>query len=268
MPQSVFVWAESEDKSAAETGLAAVEDQTVVTSGDKITIPEAFPFIAGILAGTENSSYVWTDGRLASPGIGGKGINNLRIHKAYSSASLKKPGNVYDWFDMPVRVGEGDDGLAGDTVTAYSLEADESGVAHSNSISLFMTNTRLPYQRHNITHIAKFVTGAISSGLTWEAKTLTLDDDLPVGQYRLWGADLCSATAIAARFINPNWGFRPGFIPRRTQAEEPHPFNRCIHPGGLAFNYKGGALALKLEWMAETTDTPLSGALFLEYLGQ
>jgi len=269
MPQTVFVWAEDEDKSGVETGLAALaSDQTANTSGDKITIPDAYPYIAAILAGTEFSTYIWIDGRLAAPNIGGPGVNSLRLHKAYSAAATKKPGNVYDFFDMPLAVGTGENNIAGDTLTAYSLETDEAGVAHMNSISLFVTNTRLPAQPHKLTHVVKFTTAAIATGLTWEAKSLVLDDDLPVGAYKLWGADLCSATAIAARFIVPKVGFRPAFIPRRTQAEEPHPFNQCIHPGGVPFAYEGGALTLKLEFCAETTDTPLSGALFLEYLGK
>ena len=271
MPQTVLVWAEDEDRSGVETGLAAITDDTINTSGDKITIPDGLPYIAGILVGTEGATYIITDARLASPNIGGTGVNNLRLHKAYGSATTKKPGNVYDFFGAPLKVGSAPNFLGGDTVTAYSLEADEAGVAHMNSISLFVTDTKLPYYNHPnpaVTHVVKFTTAAIAAALTWEAKALVLDDDLPVGDYRLWGADLCSATAIAARFIgNKTWGCRPGFIPRRTQAEEPHPFNQWIHPGGLPFTYRGGALGLKLEFCAEATDTPLSGALFLQKTG-
>jgi len=237
------------------------------TSGDKVTIPDLYPYLALVQVGTEFSTYIIIDARLASPGIGGKGVNNLRLHKAFA-AKDKSPGMCYDFLNNPLLVGEGKNGLAGDTVTAYSLETDEAGVPHMNHIAMIVSNTKLPNQPHNITHIAKFTTTAIATGLTWEAKTITLDDDLPVGSYRLWGADLCSASAIAARFINDKWGFRPAFIPRRIQTETPNPLNECIHPGGLPFEYRGGALTIKLEFIAETTDTPLSGALFLEYLGQ
>jgi len=269
MPQTVVVWMETEDKSGAETGLAALaSDQTVNTSGDKITIPDAYPYIAAALVGTANATYPIIDARLAAPNIGGPGVNNLRLHKAYAAASTKRPGAVYDFFDAPLAVGTGENNIAGDTLTAYSLETDEAGVGHYNSISLFVTNTRLPPMPHKLTHVVKFTTAAITTAATWEAKSLVLDDDIPVGAYKLWGADLCSATAVAARLIVPKVGFRPAFIPRRSQVEEPHPFNQCIHPGGVPFAYEGGALTLKLEFCAETTDTPLSGALFLEYLGK
>lgn len=276
MPQTVFVWAEDEDRSGAETGLAALADDQAVTSGDTITIPEIYPFIAGYLAGTEFPDYPIIDARLAAPAIGGHGVNNLRIHKAYAGAEglldtakigSKNPGNVYDFFDNPIKPGRTEAGLAGETVTAYSVETDETGVAHFNSISLFVTNTRLPYQPHRITHIAKFTMAAIATALTWEAKALVLDDTLPTGRYTIWGADIVSATAIGARLISTNLNWRPGFIPRRNQVEAMHPLNLCLHPGGIPFRYMGGSPTVKVEYCAETTDTALSGALFLEYHG-
>ena len=269
MPQTVFVWAESEDKSGVETGLAALADDQAVTSGDTIQIPDTYPFVAGALVGTESATYVITDARLAAPGIGGPGVNNLRLHKAYAATGSKK-GVLYDWFDNPVRLGEGPNGLAGDTLTAYSLEADQAGVAHKNSISLFVTDTRLPLVPHQLSHPdVKFTTGAIAAAFTWEKKALVLDDDIPTGRYLLWEAELCSATSIAARFIVPGVPFRPAIIPTRTQAESaPKQPNKCIHPGGIPFVYKGGTLNVKLEYCAETTDTALSGRLGLQYLGK
>jgi hypothetical protein len=280
MPQTVFVWAEDEDKSGAETGLAALTDDLAVTSGDTIQIPEQYQYIAGVLVGTEFPDYVITDARLSAPGIGGPGVNNMRLHKAYAGSeklvdttfvgTRDIEGVIYDYFDNPVKVGEGPNGIGGDTITAYSLEADEAGVAHMNSISLFVTNTRLPIVPHTLTHPdVKFTTAAIAAGLTWEKKTLVLDDDIPTGRYLIWEAELCSATAIAARLVVPGLGYRPAFIPTRTQAEAaPKQPNRCLHPGGIPIEYKGGSLTCKVEFCAETTDTPLSGRLGMQYLGK
>ncbi len=278
MPQTCFAWAEDEDRSAVETGLAAVLNEDVaVSSGDLIEIPDNFPFVAGMWAGTEFPDWPLVDARLASPGIGGPGINNLRLHKSWagkdseldtSNIGSRNPGCMYDFFDNPIRLGEGPNGIAGDTLTAYSLENDETGVAHFNSVVLFVTDTRLPVVPHNITHLPKFTMAAIGVSVTWEKKAIVLDDDIPVGRYLLWGVDVCSASAIAARMIIPGVPFRPAFVPRRTQSEAPHPLNKSIHPGGIPFNYKGGTLAMKVEYCAETTDTALSGALQLEYLGK
>jgi hypothetical protein len=279
MPQTCFAWCEDEDRSAAETGLAAVlAEDLAVSSGDLIEIPDNYFFVAGIQAGSEFPDYPLIDARLASPGIGGPGINNLRLHRSWagkdneldtSNIGSRNPEAMYNYFKEPIRVGEGPNGIAGDTLTAYSLETDESGVAHFNSIVLFVTDTKLPNMPHKITHTVKATVGAIGASVTWEKKTLTLDDDIPVGRYLLWGADLVSASAIAARFQIPGIAdFRPAIVPRRTQQEPLHPLNKCIHPGGIPFNYKGGTMGLKLEYCAEATDTALSLHLELEYLGK
>lgn len=278
MPQTVFVWAEDEDRSAAETGLAAVlnEDQAVV-SGDTIQIPDIYPYVAGILVGTEFPDFFMVAARLASTGIGGPGVNNLRLHKAYNgddgeldaaAIGVRNEACIYNWFDNPLKLGEGPNGIAGDTLTAYSLETDEAGVAHFNSISLFVSDTRLPYMPHNITHTPTFTMAAITAAVTWEKKNIVLDDDIPPGRYLLWGVDICSATAIAARVVVPGVPFRPAFIPRRVEREGFTQPNHCLHPGGIPIVYKGGTLNSKIEYCAEATDTALSGNLYLEYQGK
>lgn len=279
IPQTCYAWVEDEDRSGAEKGLLAalVEDSTYFV-GDKIQIPEVFPFVAAVWAGTEFPDYPLIDARLASPGIGGKGVNNLRIHKSWagkdneldtSNIGSRNPDAMYDYFNNPILLGEGPNGIGGDILTAYSLETDEAGVAHFNNIVLFVTNTKLPYVEHTLTHPqVKGTLGAIATAATWEKKTITLDDDLPVGRYILWGCDLVSASAIAARLVVPGVDFRPAFVPRRTQSEAMHPLNRCIHPGGIPIAYKGGVLNLKVEYCAETTDTALSFAMDLEYVGK
>jgi hypothetical protein len=278
MPQTCFAWAEDEDRSAAETGLAAaLGETTATTSGDTITIPDIYPFVAGVLVGTEFPDYFIVDARLASPGIGGPGVNNWRFHKAYrgdngeldtAAIGVRDEGCMYNFMDNPIRVGEGPNGIAGDTLTAYSLETDETGVAHFNSIVLFVTDTKLPLMPHNLTHIVKFTTGAVTTAVTWANLALTLDDDIPPGRYTLWGADVTSATAIAARLQIPGVPFRPAFVPKRVENENFSQPNRCLHPGGIPIVYKGGTLNVRLDLLAETTDTPLSGALYLEYTGK
>jgi hypothetical protein len=274
IPQTVFVWAEDEDRSGTETGLAALTDEQTTVSGDTIDIPPIYPGIAGIYAGTEFAEYPLIDARLAAPGIAGPGVNSLKIHTGYAqndgdagSATIqgqRKPGSMLNHFDNPLMLGPDNRGIAGMTLTGYSLETDEAGVAHMNSISLFVSNTALPYVPHRVTHVATFTMGAIAAGLTWESKSLTLDYDLPVGSYRVHEVDIVSATAIAARLVTPELNWRAAFVPRRSGGEEIHLLNKCIHPGGIPFTYRGGTLPLKVEYCAETTDTALSGTLWLE----
>jgi len=282
-PQTVFVWGEDEDRSEAELGLIPILlEDSAVTAGDTITIPSTFPFIAGIHAGTDGGTIdgtehaqhpytgYWIDGRLAAPGIGGPGVNNLRIHRGTTGRNKFNDACIYDWFDNPIKVGEGPNGIAGDTLTAYADTADWAGNAIVAFIALYVTDTRLPVMPHTITHVAKWTpTTALAAALTWEKEMITLDDDIPTGRYLIWEAGLTSCTAIAARLIVPGVPFRPAFRPRRfAHGPAPHQPNDCIHPGGIPFNYKGGTLNVRVEWCAEAAETALSGYFGLEYLGK
>lgn len=282
--QTVFVWGEDEDRSGAETGLLPILlEDSAPTAGDTITLPMTMPYVAGILAGTDGGSVdgttalttyrgytgFWIDGRLASPGIGGPGVNNLRIHRGTTGRYEHNKDCLYDWFDDPVLLGEGPNGIAGDTVTAYADTADWAGNAIAAWICLFVTDTKLPTLPHQITHVCKYTTGAIAAALTWEKEQITLDDDIPTGRYIIWEASLTTCTGIAARLIIPGVPFRPAFIPRRfahaAQWQRP---NECLHPGGIPFEYKGGTPNVRVEICCEAAETPLSGYFGLQYLGK
>jgi hypothetical protein len=256
--QTVYVWAEDEDRSGAETGLTALADQTAVIQGDTVLMPSQYPYMTAWYAGTEFASYPLIDARLNAPNINGKGLNDLRIHRGYDVSFI--PGAVVDAQRYPHM------GAPGEPVGAYSLETDEAGVSHFNHVAVIVSDGPLPFSDKPMTHIASCTVSAVTAN-TWTTQTPVLDDTLPAGRYILWGADVVSATCFGARFIIPNYPDRPAIIPRRKVNDEMHKFNRCINPDGYIFDHKGSSLVLQLELACYTTDTPLAIKLFLQKIG-
>jgi hypothetical protein len=256
--QTCYAWSEDEDRSGAETGLAAVADQTAIIVGDTVLMPTNYPLIAATYSRTEFAAYPLVDSRFNAPNINGAGHNNLRIHRG--DDVVTKPGTVVDMFRYPKL------GSAADPIAAYSLDTDEAGVAHFNSMVMIVSDGPLPYSHKPITHQVSCTVGALTAN-TWTTATPTLDDTLPSGKYRMWGSDMVCVDAVAARWIIPNYDERPAFIPKRLQADEGHPFNRCINPDGYIFNHWGSTLVLQLEALATSAATPSSVTLYLERIG-
>lgn len=60
-------------------------------------------------------------------------------------------------------------------------------------------------------------TAANTTGnLVWTASTITFDQTLPVGKYRVVGMDVVGTNLIAARILFPNGGMRPGVLARQA----------------------------------------------------
>jgi len=258
---TVMVWAESEDRSGSETGLAGISDQLFVVSGDTIEMPARYPYISMIYCTTESATYHWIRGRLTAPSITQR---PFLLTAGYANGATLNPENVYDWRHSPVAPGHPHYIEPGDKITAYSYEEDEAGVAHTNAICVVVADGIIPIglpPKPPILH--QCTTGAVSSNLTWETLSLTEAYALQPGTYRMWGADVVSATAIAARFIFPGNDRvgRPCVIPRRNESNPIHPFN-FMWGSGIEFKMPGGLP--KLEIICESAETPDWVTLFLE----
>lgn len=265
MVQTVMSWAEDEDRGATGgTGLASIADLQFISGTDKHLQPVDLPHFLFIYCATEKAAYVWVDGWFVSPNINGVGVNNLRLHQGFTITRADTEGVVYDFAENPFP------GVPGQEITAWTEEADEAGQAHFNNMNIILGDRRHPYRpKPPITHIASGTVPAVTA-MTWTSGTITLDDSLPSGLYRFHGADIASATIFAARFTGLMGATRPpAIIPRRLAADPIHPFNYNIG-GGIPYmmDYRrGGALPVKTEILAETTDTPLNVTLFLQKVG-
>jgi hypothetical protein len=259
--QTCLVWSEDEDRSGAETGLAAIatEDQTYIT-GDKIRFMEALPFVNLICAGTEFAAYPLIEARLNAPNINGSGVSNLRINRGV--AGVFDPTTVGNYSAFPLNWGH----LGGNMITAYSYEDDEAGVAHFNHIILVVSNGAIPITPKPITHMPKCTLAATGAAVTWKSNTPTLADELPAGRYRLWGADFVSATALACRFKLPGYDYRPAVLGRRNEQDGVHPFNTSFSNSGYLIDYQGGTLNFQAEYVCYANETPNALRLYLEKL--
>lgn len=245
MPQSVVAWLEDEDRSGAETGLAAITDSTIFTTGDSLRLSSKMPKIAMLYAWTEFAAYEVAAMRLAAPSLG---QNPIRFNRGFALEYIGTKGIVYDFRHSPL-----DRITPGDLITAYGYEDDEAGVAHYLGIAAIVCNAPIPKgPAPKITHIHR-CTGGAATAATWSALTLTETDTLPAGKYKMFGARVEAATALAARFIfNEYTESRPAVIPVRSSDNELHPFSEYWGKG-IEFTMPNGLP--QLEILDTTTST-------------
>jgi len=256
MPQTCHAWLEDEDRSGAETYLAAVADPLITTSGDNLRLRSDMPLIALAYVWTEFTAYPPALMRISGPTIAG---NPLRFTKGVALNYLS-PGQIYDFRDNPLNVLR-----AGDDVTAYGYENDEAGVAHYLGVVLIVSDGSIPkVQSMPLTHIHRCTVSAITTAGAWNNRALTQIDTLPAGKYMMLGARVESATAVAARFVFKGLEARPAVIPVSRAVDEVHPFSQFwgkpipfVMPDGLP----------SLDILACATETPGDVELYLSKVG-
>lgn len=216
MPQTAHVWLEDEDRSGAATGLAAIADDLIITSGDNLRLRKDVPLIALMYGWTEFTTYAFNQAKISSPTIAG---NPLRITKGVSLNYAS--GLVYDFRDHPIGIIR-----PGDNVTAEGYEADEAGVAHYTGVVIIVSNAPIPkISPMPITHIHRCTATATGAG-AWTQLSLTEQDALPSGIYNMLGARVEHASAVAARFVFKGVELRPAVIPVSRVQDSVHPFSQ------------------------------------------
>lgn len=272
-----IVWAEDEDRSAVETGIVAIADslEGITTSGDTITIPRDMPYIAMAYVTTEDDAYPMEWVRLTGKNIGGPGLDTWRLERQFigGEASGIVGGAVnltglYDFRRYPRPSMPG--GLADEVITCYGWGDDEAGETHLLSCVLVLTNRPLPVVRPSDVRIDYIVTCTLAgtgAGSVWKADAPAFDDNIPAGNYRIMGGEVCSATLIASRLrVTGQHGYRaPAIIPKQNEQDAIHPHNYMIYPGGIPWSYGGNQINnLFFEYMALASETPTYGKLFLQ----
>ena len=221
MGQTCVAWLEDEDRSGAAVGLAAVSDpDMIITSGDNLRIRKDVPLVAMMYAVTEFAAYAVNNIRISSPSIAS---NPIRITKGVA-LNYTSPELIYDFREAPIHIAK-----VGDNVTAYGYEEDEAGISHYLGCVLILSDGWITKERPPgspaITHIHRCTVGAATEA-AWSALALTQTDDLPAGEYDMWGARVESATAVAARFIFKGMDLRPAVIPVTRSQDPVHPFSQ------------------------------------------
>ena len=78
MPQTVVAWLESEDRSGAETLIAAIADNLHVTDGDNLRFRNDLRQIALAYVWSDDATYQPVDMKLSSPRISGNPLRVIR----------------------------------------------------------------------------------------------------------------------------------------------------------------------------------------------
>lgn len=215
MPQTVHAWLESEDRSGAAKGLAAIADTLIVTSADYLRLRGDMPLIALAYLWSNSATYIPVIATLTAPTI----ASNPLIFKKGIGLSMK-PNLIYDFRDNPLAVLR-----PGDNNSVSGYEDDEAGVAHYLGLALVVSDGSIPkVSPMPVTHIEQ-ATATATSAAAWTTLALTLTNDLPSGVYRMLGARVEHAGAFAARFIFKGMESRPAVIPVQAAEVAVHPFS-------------------------------------------
>lgn len=217
MPQTVHAWLEDEDRSGAATGLAAIADDLINTSGDNLRLRADLRKIAMMYFWTEFAAYPPVLVTIEAASIR---QNPIRLTKGVALNYISE-GQIYDLRNTPLPLIR-----AGDDVKATGYEADEAGVAHYTGVALIVSNAPIPIVAPvPMNHIHRCTVGAATAG-AWSKLSLTEQDPLPPGDYYMMGARVESATAFAARFMFKGLEVRPAVIPCTRSQDLVHPFSR------------------------------------------
>jgi len=216
LPQTCHAWLEDQDRSGAATGLAAITDDLIVTSGDNLRLRHDMRLLALIYGWTEFAAYAFNQAKISCPTIAS---NPLRITKGVALNYLNE-GQIYDFRDNPLDIIR-----AGDNLTAEGYEEDEAGVAHYTGVVIVVCDGSIPkVSPLPVTHIHRCTATASAAG-AWTKLDLTEQEGLPAGQYHMLGARVEHASLVAARFVFKGIEARPAVIPVTRAIDCPHSFS-------------------------------------------
>jgi len=196
MPFTLVGWNESQDTGGALTDVAFIPDQHVSYEGDKLHCP-ALNQILGLTA----LGATITQARLISPSL--KLPAYIDIAPLHVAAEPVSPAYILDNFESPIplvvtenvgaQVAEGATGAEYETVLAWLGDGP-------------VTPAKLPFRTVRATGSTTL------SAYAWTPVTITLSQDLAPGNYNILGLKAISTGAIAARFVIPNYQWRPGVL--------------------------------------------------------
>lgn len=183
--------------TTALTALSAVSDQSVRVSGNDIYVPTGWTKYIGSYAigtGITKAQIVTPTLRQVVP------IDVAEVDaNATPEASKKQIQRILNPIDL----------AANETLDAY---ADNSNVgAQQETVFSFLADNAITPVTGKIFTIRFTLTGATGAN-NWTNQTITLSNQLPVGQYQCVGARFVGNNLLAARFVPIGAANRPGCI--------------------------------------------------------
>ena len=215
-------FAENIDSANAFANIAAVADDRLFTQGDDMRVPELNRLIA---AAGGADAVVQPRMRLSSPTLDEMTRYEISPLNSQDAAGVEpdSPQKVDDMRINPLLLGV-------DEILQCELLNNPAAVQDQWAVLWFADGSPTPEtQGRQFTVRATGTTTLVD--ITWTSVTVTLDDNLPPGNYNVVGLRPESLGCVAARYIFRTGAFfRPGALGVDTVIDIQHPMFRH---GGL-----------------------------------
>ena len=182
------------DPAGVLVPIAAVQDDTVFTSGDDLRVPNDLPFIIGSSALLEATAPLRA--QISSPSL--RRVSNLDISPFGTGLVFSAPHAIelHPYSPVPVRA---------DEAVNFNINSNPAAATSQYGFVMFADGAQQPVQGDIITVRATMSLVAVLG--SWTNGNMTFDQDLPVGNYDVVGMRVVEATTVAARlsFVGAAW---------------------------------------------------------------
>jgi len=217
MVHSCVAWLEDEDRSDADKGIAAVADHIAITSGDNLRLYSPLDKVAKMYVWTEFEAYAVDQITITAASIPTTN-GTILLNRGINLTNVI--GNVYDFQDNPLDIF-----TAGENITVSGHEDDEADTAHYLGVVFIVCDGPIARGPVPLSFPHRCTATATTAG-SWTLLALTEGTALPSGEYVCVGAEVESATAVAARLNFPGFKARPAVIPICQEEAQLDPFSR------------------------------------------
>lgn len=187
------------DEAGAFANIAAAADQVLDYSGDKIRVLQDY---SNIIASVAYVGTTGTKARLNAPSL----EQFVKLYITPVNQVLVPTGN--DVIDMHP------ESLI-PLVPTENLECEvyaDPAAAEFHTVGVWLNDNNFTPITGDIRPVPFTIYGALTEG-GWNTLSITLEEELPAGNYELVGARLECTVATLARFILSKQVPRPGFVP-------------------------------------------------------
>lgn len=192
-------YAESIAPNSALTNVAAVDDDTLSTSGDDLTIPDELNNLIGAVGAIDATGA----GRVQLTAPSFLRMGYLDVAPFSTGLTVTDPDHVKMFPENPI-IMEGDEDME---ALVYNTEA----VAAEHYVGVFLADgPQSPVQGEIFTRRATMSITNIAN--TWVSGALTFSSNLPAANYQVVGMRVVEATSVFARLIFIGGQWRPGCV--------------------------------------------------------
>jgi len=188
----------SQDTSGALTTTAALADPHVRVSGNDVSVPAEYNYVAGVYA----IGATMTRAALVSPSI-----RRRYPFEIFPIDAAATPTDPWHFHDVAQSV------IALDADESLNFQFAESGAgAQRGSGLVWLSDGPISPDTSGEFFTIRATGTTTLSTYAWTNCALTFNDTLPAGTYDIVGMHAFSTGAIAARLVIPQYAWRPGVI--------------------------------------------------------